>query len=169
MGFSFAGAIGAWFADPSRPVVCLIGDGGMGMNSQELQTVVKYGVDIKLFIIQNRTYGITRAYQEKNFEGRQIACGPDGYSSPDFQRVAAAYGVRSYGIYANADIECGIRTVMAASETVICEVVCPDFHAYEPFVKGWDTGIEDMHPLLPRDEFRKSLRIEPLPGWESRK
>ena len=79
MGFSFAGAMGAWFADPSRQVICTIGDGGFNMNPQELQTFVNYGVKVKTFILNNHIYGITKAYQETNFQGRAEACGPKGY------------------------------------------------------------------------------------------
>jgi acetolactate synthase-1/2/3 large subunit len=82
MGFSFAGAMGAWFAAPSRQVVCTIGDGGFNMNPQELQTFINYGVKVKTFILNNHIYGITKAYQETNFQGRAEACGPKGYNPP---------------------------------------------------------------------------------------
>lgn len=146
MGFSFCGAMGAWFADPSRPVVCVIGDGGMAMNSQELQSIVHYGVNVKVFIIQNHVYGITKQFEKVNFQGREIACGPDGYSTPDFCSVAEAYGVESYRIASNEDIGNGTAYVLSRPSAVICEVECPEFCEYLPRVVGWSTPIHRMTP-----------------------
>ena len=84
MGFSFAASMGAWFARPKDQIVCTIGDGGFNMNIQELQTFVNYNIKVKTFIINNHIYGITKAFQKTNFQGRSEACGPKGYSPPNF-------------------------------------------------------------------------------------
>ena len=167
MGFSFAAAIGAWFADSSRPVICIIGDGGMQMNIQELQTVINYGVKIKIFIIDNRCYGITKSFQ-KNHNGNRFeaSCAPH-YIPPDFCKVAQAYGIHSLSISRNDEIKSAIKLTLAYEESVICIVKCPDFCDYWPAIKGWSDPIEDMSPKLPRDEFRANMLIEPLPGWET--
>lgn len=167
MGFSFAGAMGAWFAAPHRQVVCLIGDGGFNMNLQELQTFVNYGVKVKTFILNNHIYGITKAFQETNFQGRAEACGPKGYSPPDFVKIAQAYGVRTVRIPDHASIEAGIDEVLAADEAVICDVDMHEYHTYEPRIFGWKTPIEDMFPYLPRSEFRANMFIDPLEDWQS--
>ena len=70
MGFSFAGAIGAWFGTPEKNVVCIIGDGGFNMNIQELQTLFNYKCKVKTFILNNHIYGITKAFQKTNYQGR---------------------------------------------------------------------------------------------------
>lgn len=167
MGFSFAGAMGAWFAAPHRQVVCLIGDGGFNMNLQELQTFVNYGVKVKTFILNNHIYGITKAFQETNFQGRAEACGPKGYSPPDFIKIAQAYGVRTVRIPDHASMEAGIDEVLAADEAVICDVDMHEYHTYEPRIFGWKTPIEDMFPYLPRSEFRANMFIDPLEDWQS--
>ncbi len=166
MGFSFAGAMGAWFGAPKRQVVCIIGDGGFQMNLQELQTFKHYGVKVKTFIINNHIYGITKAFQETNFEGRCEACGPVGYSVPDFVKIAEAYGIRAMSVAKNADVRATIKAVLASDEAVVCDVNCDEHHTYEPRIFGWSTPIEDMYPYLPRDEFRKNMLIDPMPGWE---
>ena len=56
MGFSFSGAIGAYFANPNKRVICIIGDGGMNMNIQELQTIKNYNIKIKTIILNNHIY-----------------------------------------------------------------------------------------------------------------
>jgi acetolactate synthase-1/2/3 large subunit len=167
MGFSFAAAMGAWFAAPDRQIVCIIGDGGMNMNIQELQTFVNYGVKVKTFIMNNRIYGITKAFQETNFQGRAEACGPKGYNPPDFIAIAKAYGVRTLSIRSHAEMGDKIDEVLAASESVVCDVDMHEHHTYEPRIFGWKTPIEDMYPYLPRDEFRKNMLIDPVADWET--
>ena len=119
MGFSFAGAMGAWFAAPNRQVVCTIGDGGFQMNIQELQTYKHYGVKVKTFILNNQCYGITRQYQKTNFQGRVEACGPKGYSVPDFVSICQAYGIRTVVIKDIDNARRAIREVLNADEPVV--------------------------------------------------
>jgi acetolactate synthase-1/2/3 large subunit len=163
MGFSFAGAMGAYLAsDKNNKVVCTIGDGGFNMNIQELQTVKNYDLNFKTFIINNGIYGITKAFQEKKFEGRSEACGPKGYNPPNLMKVCKAYDFTTVSINGN-DIENmsnKVREVLDFEGPIVCEVNCPDWHLYEPTVYG-AVPIEDMHPQLPREEFESNMIIKP--------
>lgn len=168
MGFSLCGAVGAWFADPSRPVICVIGDGGMQLNIQELQTIKNYGVNVKVFILDNGIYGITQAFQATHYPGRNPeASGPPHYSTPDFVEVAHGYKIEAFRVTGNEAIEGGIQSALSSPEACVCVVSSPGFHEYWPALKGWAAPIEDMEPLLPRDEFRANMIIDPLPGWET--
>ncbi len=168
MGFSFCGAMGAWFAsDKKQNVVCIIGDGGFTMNIQELQTLLTYGIKVKTFIINNHVYGIIRAFQETNVDGRYEASGPKGYVPPDFVKVAGAYGVATRRLTKNDDAQKMIWEVLAYDGPLVCDVDCSNWYTYEPRVFGWATPIEDMYPYLPRDEFRKNMMIDPVEGWEN--
>jgi acetolactate synthase-1/2/3 large subunit len=167
MGFSFAASMGAWFARPNAQVVCTIGDGGFNMNIQEMQTFINYGVNVKTFILNNHIYGITKAFQETNFEGRAEACGPKGYSPPDFVKIAQAYGLKTVTISKNSQMREKIREVLDSDGAVICDVNMHEYHAYDPRIFGWKTPIEDMYPYLSREEFRNNMYIEPLEDWEN--
>jgi len=167
MGFSFAGAMGAWFAKPKGNVVCIIGDGGFNMNIQELQTFINYGVKVKTFILNNHIYGITKAYQETNFEGRSEACGPKGYDPPDFRKVVDAYGVKVVAVDQVSEIDAKISEVLQFDGPVVCDVDMHEYHTYEPKIVGWKTPIEDMFPYLPREEFKENMIIDPLSGWKN--
>jgi acetolactate synthase-1/2/3 large subunit len=145
MGFAMCGAIGAWFAEPSRPIVCIIGDGGMQLNIQELQTIKNYGCKIAVYVINNGILGNTKSYQRVNKKA-ELACGPDGYSAPDFAAIAKAYGVDG-----------------------VIDVVDYDRCDYEPRISKFDLPIEEMHPALPEAEFLSNMFIEPLAGWEQRR
>lgn len=165
MGFSLCGAIGAWFAEPGRPIICLIGDGGMSMNIQELQTIVHYGAVVKVFILNNHILGNTKGYQRVN-KKPEIACGPDGYSCPNFVALARAYGIQALSISEWERFDYVVSTALASAESVVVDVVHHDFCTYEPRISRFDLPIEDMYPYLPREEFRANMSIEPLAGWE---
>jgi acetolactate synthase-1/2/3 large subunit len=166
MGFSFAGAIGANVADMNRNTVCIIGDGGFNMNIQELQTLVNYNIPLKTIILDNRIYGITKAFQETNFQGRSEACGPTGYNPPDFVKVVNAYGIKTIYLENSLDgyeeIRKEIKSFLSSKEAVVMVVNCKEYHTYEPKIVGWATPIEDMYPYLPREEFYSNMSIEPL-------
>jgi len=167
MGFSMCGAVGAWFADPSRRVVCVIGDGGMNMNIQELATIARVKANVKILILNNHCYGITVAYQQTNFGGRTEACTPEtGYAPPDFIRIADAYGIASRSLWRMEDIEGTLEHVFRHPGPIVCDVDCGRHSEYSPKITGWNTPIEDMDPKLPRGEFRANMIVEPLPGWE---
>ena len=92
MGYSLPAAIGAQIANPNRPVYCFIGDGGLQMNIQELQTLVSYDLPIKIFVQNNFGYGIIKQFQDAYFESRHFATGI-GYTIPNFEKIANAYGL----------------------------------------------------------------------------
>ena len=167
MGFSFSGAIGAFFADPSRKIVCVIGDGGMNMNIQELQTIKNYKIKIKTIILNNHIYGITKAFQETNFDGQSEACGQIGYSPPDFIEISKAYGMKTLTINNNSEIEEKINELLMSDESIVVDVNCHEYHTYEPRVIGWSTPIEQMFPYIDKKEFRENMYIEPTDGWEN--
>jgi len=57
IGFGYPAALGAWAADPSRPVVAVTGDGGFGQYAMELTTAVKYGIPVKHVLLDNHALG----------------------------------------------------------------------------------------------------------------
>jgi acetolactate synthase-1/2/3 large subunit len=166
MGFSFAGAMGGWFAaDDDQNVVCVIGDGGFNMNIQELQTLLNYNVKLKTIILNNHIYGITKAFQEVNFEGRSEACGPKGYSPPDFVAIADAYNVPTMTITGEDtydQVRAKIRDFLDFDGPMVCDVDCHEYHTYEPKIVGWATPVEDMYPYLPREEFYENMIVKPM-------
>lgn len=92
MGYSLPAAIGAQLANPKKKVYCFIGDGGLQMNLQELQTIVAYNLPITIFIQNNFGYGIIKQFQDAYFSGRHFATG-EGYTLPDFKDVVTAFKI----------------------------------------------------------------------------
>jgi acetolactate synthase-1/2/3 large subunit len=103
MGYSLPAAIGAKLLNTKTEVYCFIGDGGMQMNIQELQTIKQYNLNIKIFIQNNFGYGIIKQFQDAYFKSRYFATG-EGYSQPDFKKIASAYGIEYKSIKAIKDI-----------------------------------------------------------------
>jgi acetolactate synthase-1/2/3 large subunit len=104
MGYSLPAAIGAKLLNPKSDVYCFIGDGGMQMNIQELQTIKQYALNIKIFIQNNFGYGIIKQFQDAYFKGRYFASG-EGYSQPDFKKIASAYAIEYNVLKSIRDID----------------------------------------------------------------
>jgi len=94
MGFSLPAGIGACIALDNEPVVVIIGDGCMQINIQELQTILRNNLPIKIIVMNNNSLGMIRQFQDSYFESRYQST-YWGYSAPDFSKVALAYGIDS--------------------------------------------------------------------------
>lgn len=90
MGYALPAAIGAAYANPGAPVVVIAGDGGFQLNLQELQTVVRNQLPIKILILDNQCHGMVRQFQQSYFHSRYHSTSW-GYSAPDFAAVSTAY------------------------------------------------------------------------------
>jgi len=92
MGYSLPAAIGAAYARPNSRIVSFNGDGGIQMNIQELQTVVREKLPIIIVVLNNSCLGMIRRLQEKLYDNRTYVS-VDGYSVPDFGAVSKAYKI----------------------------------------------------------------------------
>jgi acetolactate synthase-1/2/3 large subunit len=108
MGFALPAAVGVVATRPSEPAVVIAGDGGMQCNIQELQTVVHHQLPLKIIVLNNRCLGMVRQFQETYFDSRYQST-LWGYSSPDFVRLAAAYGLPSQAVSAPREVEAALR------------------------------------------------------------
>ena len=91
VGFSYACGLGAKLAVPDRPVISLMGDGGLGMTMSEISTAVEHGIHTVTVVINNTCWGAEKAYQRDFFNGRYIGA---HVSSPAFNQLAELYGAR---------------------------------------------------------------------------
>ncbi|MBL8156762.1 MAG: thiamine pyrophosphate-binding protein, partial [Anaerolineae bacterium] len=103
MGFSLPAAVGAAFALVPAPVVVVAGDGSSQLNIQELQTVARNQLPLKMIVLNNRNHGMVRQFQQSYFDERYPSTFW-GYSAPDFSRVADAYGIRSMTVESEGDL-----------------------------------------------------------------
>lgn len=104
MGFSLPAAIGACFASGQKPVVAISGDGGFQINIQELQTIVRNQLPVKIVILNNQSLGMIRQFQDAYFDSVYQST-VWGYSAPDFAQVAIAYGIDALTIISEQEID----------------------------------------------------------------
>jgi acetolactate synthase-1/2/3 large subunit len=161
MGFGLPGAIGTFYGDPSKRVVLIAGDGGFQMNIQELQTVVHNNIPLKIFILNNNGYLAISLMQDNLFDSNYVgSTNNSGVSSPDFTKIAKAYGIESVRFANNKELESGITRVLESEGPVLCEVVMPENQPLIPRVQSRkdssgeivSTSIENMFPFLPKEE-----------------
>ncbi len=176
MGYSLPAAIGASFALNKKPIICISGDGGFQLNIQELQTIKHYNLPIKIFIMNNRSMGIIKQFQDAYFNSNYYATTPEyGYSCPDFVKVANAYGIEAFAIKTPSEINAGIEKILSYSGPILCDVLIDTEQKLIPKLE-FGRAIEDMSPYLDRQEFKDIMIIEPLPesseipkqdGWQT--
>lgn len=93
MGHALPSAIGAYYGR-RKPVICICGDGGIQMNIQELQFLYREKLPIKIVVMNNKSLGMIRQFQDVYFDGICYQTNEDGgYSVPDFVKVAKSYGI----------------------------------------------------------------------------
>ena len=108
MGFALPAAIGACLAVEKKSVVAIIGDGCMQINIQELQTIVRNNLPVKIIILNNQSLGMITQFQQSYFDSR-FQSTYWGYSAPDFEKVANAYGIAGKTIRNTEDIVTAVQ------------------------------------------------------------
>lgn len=162
MGWALPASIGACFAHDGKPITCVTGDGSLQMNIQELSTVMKHQLPIKIFLINNNGYSMIRQTQDQWLESRYLAsCVEGGLAFPDFVKVAKAYGFKTATISKNRDIRKHIQEALESEGPFLCNVDIGTEHRVVPQVK-FGRPNEDLDPLLERQEFLKNMIVKPL-------
>jgi len=110
MGFGVPAAMGAKVGCPDRAVWCIDGDGSFQMTIQELATIVKEKVAVKIAIMNNGYLGMVRQWQEL-FYGRRYVATP--LSGPDFVKIAEAYGLPGLRVTRGEEVVPAIEQAMA--------------------------------------------------------
>jgi acetolactate synthase-1/2/3 large subunit len=121
MGWALPAAIGAWFATDGAPIVMIAGDGGFQLNIQELETIARLRLPIKMIVINNRSLGMVRQLQDALFEGRHYGTIED-YGVPDFVGVASGYLIEAETIETPAQVQRALARMMQTEGPYLLEV-----------------------------------------------
>ncbi|AIF53726.1 thiamine pyrophosphate-binding protein [Pelosinus sp. UFO1] len=158
MGYSLPAAIGAYYAS-GRPVICFNGDGGLQMNIQELQFIARESIPIKIVLMNNHSLGMIRHFQEMYFDSNSVQTIADkGYTVPDFNKVAEAYGIDTYTIHNMNEIRQLEENFKSASPAFI-HIICSDKTYVYPKL-AMNKPIHDQEPLMDRVLFNKLISAE---------
>jgi acetolactate synthase-1/2/3 large subunit len=162
MGYALPAAIGASFASNCRQVICVTGDGGLQMNIQELITVLRHNLPVKIFLLNNHGYGMVQQTQEQWLNSRYEATTIEGgLGFPDFVKVAKAFGFEVINIVDNNELSQSIQKSLSINGPVFCNVEIPPEARVIPQVK-FGRPIEDSEPLLSRKEFSDNMIVQPM-------
>jgi acetolactate synthase-1/2/3 large subunit len=147
MGFALPAAIGAAISQPGRPVVMIAGDGSFQCNIQELQTVVRHALPLRMVVLNNQCLGMVRQFQQSYFAGRYQST-VWGYSAPDFSAVAASYGIPSKTIADSKEVEEAVSwlTHCGGGPSLLQVMISPSANAYPKLAFG--KGMASMEPMV---------------------
>lgn len=168
MGFELPGSIGACLANNRKRTICVAGDGGFQLNIQELETLRRLDLPVKIFIMNNNGYSSIRTMQETHFGGHYVGNDPSsGLTLPDIIDVATAYKIKAIRINDASELEVKIREALDFRGPVICDVmVIPGFKV-SPKVASQrredgtmiSKPLEDQWPFLDRKELESNMLI----------
>lgn len=161
MGYALCAAIGAKIEAPERQVISYNGDGGFQVNIQELQTVRHLNLDIPIIIMNNGCYGIIKQFQD-SYLGSRYTASHDGYSTPDFGRIAHAYGL-DYIRVENID---QLTPDVFQRGPIIIDVILSDQTLIEPKLE-MGRPINDQYPYLGEEAYARGNRYVAYPRPES--
>lgn len=119
MGYGFPAAIGAQLGCPDKIVVDIAGDGSIQMNIQELSTVVRLNIPVKIAILNNGYLGMVRQWQELFYNKRYSGVNLDG--NPDFVKLAEAYGAKGFLVEKKEDVRPTIEKAFSLHGPVIMD------------------------------------------------
>jgi acetolactate synthase-1/2/3 large subunit len=141
MGYGFPAAIGAQVAFPKETVIDIAGDGSIQMNIQELATAVQYKLPVNIAILNNGCLGMVRQWQELFYDKNYAATTLN--TSPDFVKLAEAYGALGLRATKPSDVVPVIRKALKSPKPVIMDFVVESEEGVYPMVPA-GAAIDEM-------------------------
>ena len=120
MGFGIPAAIGACIAEPNRDVLVVSGDGSLLMNVQELATIKRYDLPVKIVVFDNSSLGLVRQWQSLFFKQRYSEV--DLSDNPDFVAVAESFGIPARRCARREDVTATIEALEATPGPLLVHV-----------------------------------------------
>ena len=120
MGYGVPAGIGAKLAEPDACVITVSGDGSFMMNVQELATIRRYRIPLKIVLLDNSQLGMVRQWQELFFD--QNFSEIDLSDNPDFAELARAFGIEAFTIDARSEVPGAIDRLLRTTGPILCHV-----------------------------------------------
>ena len=156
MGYSLPAAIGCAVAD-GKDVYSFSGDGGIQMNIQELQTIAREKLPVKIILFNNSALGMIRHFQEMYFEDNYAQTVPEGgYTVPDFKAISEAYKIPYRSVRNEEDIDGKLFDVEGP---LFVEVsITEPTYVYPKLEFGKPN--QDQEPLLDRAKYTYLMELD---------
>ena len=138
MGCALPFAIGSSISIGKKKVYCIAGDGGFQMNIQELETVKRENLPIKIFILNNRVLGkISETQHFRHGDRFANTAKSGGYTVPDFKKISEAYGIKATTLVSYEDLD-GYKEWIEDDEPCVFDIPLPEDSLLTPKIK-WET------------------------------
>jgi acetolactate synthase-1/2/3 large subunit len=137
--------------------VCIVGDGSLQHNIQELEIIKRHNLPIKIFILNNNGYASIRATQNKFFNGHHVGSSiSSGVTLPNIKKISDVYGFEKLTIEHDSEIDIKTKIMLATTKPMICEVMIDEKVVTRPRVMNYvnDEGklvsgtLDNMWPFL---------------------
>ncbi len=156
MGYALPASIGASIVKNKKKIICIDGDGSLQINLQELHTVDKLKLPIKIFVLNNDGYGIIKQFQEL-YLGKRLEASGKGVSNPSFKKISEAFNIKYNFIKNHGELN-KIKKIVKSNKPELIELKIKQNQKIVPKLQ-FGNPLEDMSPLLPRKEFYKNMEI----------
>jgi acetolactate synthase-1/2/3 large subunit len=152
MGVGLPYAIGASICRKNAVTYCITGDGGLQMNIQELETVKREKLPIKILVVNNRELGKISEIQHGSYDDRYcITTAESGYTAPDFEKIAVAYGIKAATLASYEELD-NYKEWLKDDEPCLLNIMLPSLTLLIPKIK-WETCT--IKPDLDVDTLKK--------------
>ncbi|MCF8579723.1 acetolactate synthase 2 catalytic subunit [Enterobacter ludwigii] len=132
MGFGLPAAVGAQVARPNDTVICISGDGSFMMNVQELGTVKRKQLPLKIVLLDNQRLGMVRQWQQLFFQERYSETTLT--DNPDFLTLASAFGIPGQHITRKDQVEAALDTMLSSEGPYLLHVSIDELENVWPLV-----------------------------------
>ena len=156
MGYSLPASVGASIVKNNSRIFCIDGDGSIQINLQELHTIDKFKLPIKIFVLNNNGYGIIKQFQEL-YLGKRFEASGKGVSNPNFEKISKAFNI-NYNVIKNHNDFIKLDNIINSKNAEFVEVMLKSDQKIIPKLQ-FGNPIEDMSPLLPRKEFLENMEV----------
>ena len=143
MGYGLPAAIGAQLGRPDCRVICVSGDGSIMMNVQELATLKRYNIPVKILLVDNQALGMVRQWQELFFAKKFSEI--DLSDNPDFVRLAEAFGIPAFFVREKKDVPRAIDRLLHERGPLLAHV--------------WIEQAANVWPLVPPGQSNASMMV----------
>jgi len=165
MGFGIPGAIGAHYAS-GKPVICIVGDGGLMMNVQSLQVVASRKLPIAIFLLNNEGY-LTIKLMQRNHFGRFVGSTAPDVTFPKWLKISDAFNLPYYQSPAMPYLKGHMQKALDGEAPFLYEII---MHPQQMLIPRNTSErrpdgtivskpIEDMYPFLDREEMEQNMII----------
>lgn len=158
MGHALPAIIGAFYGKRNSSLICFCGDGGLQMNIQELQYIVRERLPVKIIVFNNYALGMIRHFQEMYFNKVYYQTTKSGgYDSPDFVRIAAGYGIKGVVVNSLGDVT-KLKSVLSNDEPCLIEVCIKEDTYVIPKLEFGKPN-QDQEPLINRELYEELMEL----------